>query len=191
MELKLFQSRYVLTLLAVILVITALILIALDALQLDKRFSQQTGQSSQSVARQAYIKGYLAARKNYQALCPLANLEVRQFTGAVTEISDKSLKVLQQSLDTDSLVDGVDAVRTVVITPTTVLQRVEAKPLDQIEKDLTAARTSSREAVLPPSLYIRTLIKLSDIQVGQRISVESATDVRLQSTVEAVTITKL
>ncbi len=186
MESKTSHSRYVLTLLAVIFVSTAFILMALDALKPDKRRSS-AWQESKTSTRQAYLDGYLAARKKYQALCPLASLAVRQFTGTVQSVSGDTLTVLQQSLETDPLVDGVEDLRTVTITSATALQRVDAKPLNQIEQELAASRTS-KQITPPPSLYSFISVKLAEIRVGQRVSVEAATDVRLQSNIQAVTI---
>lgn len=181
------HSRYVLTILAVILVVTALILIALNALQLDRRFGAVT-QISTGDVRQAYADGYLAARKKYQALCPLVGLSMTQFVGTVQSISGDTLMVLQQSLDTDPLVDGVSDIRTVLITAQTAIQRMEEKPREQIEKELRALNITTERAV-PPSPHVLTSVKLSDVQVGQRVSVRSASDVRMESSIRALSIT--
>lgn len=175
------KSRYILTALAIILVITAFILVGLNALNLDRLRVPSLTKGGQD-AQAAYVNGYLAARKKYQAMCPFATQTTLGFSGTVQQVSGNSLKVSADSLDTDPTVDGVDDVRTVTLAANATIQR----NIPKSEADL--ARESSASPTLPPSTSTLTAIKLADIKKGDKISVTSATDVRLAATVIATSL---
>lgn len=182
MEQRSSTSRYILTALAIILVITAFILVGLNALRLQSGggiglslLSQQTDQ--------AYKDGYLAARQKYQSICPLP-VATTQMIGRVLSTNSSSLKVQEQSLDTDPKVDGVDDVRTVTITSTTSLMLVVRKSA----ATLAAEQASATPGSPPPSVFTEQKISLADIKPGMTITVQSTQDVRLAASIAANSI---
>ncbi len=102
-------SRYILTTLAIIIVITAFILVGLNALQLEKRLASSSFGKAGTVELNAkYVEGYLAARQKYQTMCPFANQPTYSLNGTVQSVNaDGSLTILQESLESDELVDHV------------------------------------------------------------------------------------
>ena len=173
------KSRYILTALAIILVITAFILVVLNALNLERlRVPSLTSNGEQA----AYVNGYLAARKKYQAMCPFALHTTFGFSGTVQQVSGSSLKVSADSLDTDQTVDGVGDERTVSLAANATVQRYIKKSDAELEREL------STSPPLPPSTSTFTNITLADIKKGDKVFVTSATDVRLASTVIATSI---
>lgn len=178
-------SRYILTALAVILVITAFILVALNAFTIQ---SQPLRIVPKKTAEQGYIEGYQAARKKYHAICPIANLEAFSFTGTVQSVSGKSITVLQTSLDTDPAADGVSNTRTVTIASSTLIQETIVKTPEQLAKDAQDLQTSLKKGgtISPPSSFVPSSV--SDIKAGQTVFIQSDTDVRLLSTISATII---
>lgn len=177
-------SRYILTTLAVILVITAFILVALNALQLDKRFrsSFKTGRG--------YTDGYLAARAKYQALCPAATQATTIISGRILSISSNSFIIEQDNLDTDPLVDGIDNARAIMVTPQTQIWMSTAKTPEQLaaEQNQFIEKIKTDPSTPPPSSVIQKMLSLADLAVGQYVVVNSTNDVRSLSTIEAASV---
>lgn len=175
-------SRYIITSLAVLLIFTSFLLVALNAWQLQ---SKPPFVAARKTSTQGYIEGYQAARKTYQTLCPLAT-SVKQFTGTVQKNDGTTLAVLQLSLDADPLVDGVGNIRTVTIDANTKIQRVIQKTPELFQKDLDAY--AKKQSGTPPVPVQRVDIPLSDIKTGQTITVESTVELRLLQTIPASSI---
>ncbi len=171
------SSRSLLTILAVILLFTAFALTGLNALNLERKLGTS--------AKENYAKGYLAARKNYQSICALAGRETTQLFGKVEFNDGKVLRVLQQSLDTDSLVDGISNLRTISVTEATTIQRVSKKSDEQFQKELEEFAKLKTPKLPPPSPVSYQTLRLSDIPIGARIFIQSSNDVRLQETINA------
>jgi len=178
-------SRYIMTALSIILVITAFVLVALNAYQVKINPLQITPKKT---AEQGYVEGYLAARKNYQAVCPLAGQPTNFFTGIVQSVSGQSITVVEQSLETDPLVDRISNTRTVTIDANTVIQSSVTKTAAEIAQDVKTLQDSLKkgEPVAAPSNSVPA--KLSDIMPGQLVYVQSNQDVRLLSTIPATSI---
>ncbi len=173
-------SRNLLTTLAVILVVTAFVLVGLNSLQLEKKLQSETAKS--------YVNGYLTARKTYQDVCPFAGRETNHFSGTVQSTNGTELLVLAESLDTDPLVDGVSNVRRITVTNSTVIQKSVKKSATQLQQELTAYAKLPSPKGPPPTEVSMVQIKLSDIQNGSKVYVESASDVRMQSVISAIVI---
>jgi hypothetical protein len=176
-------SRYILTALAIILVVTSFILVGLNALNLQQRLQVPSltstgGQDTQA----AYVSGYLAARKKYQNLCPITAQAQMGFAGTVQAISGTGLKVKAENLDTDLTVDGVDDVRVVSLAANATIQKSVQKTEAQLATELKADHNT------PPLAVTLTSMRLADIKLGDRVFVSSLSDVRLVQTIVASSI---
>lgn len=180
------KSRYILTGLAIIMTITAFILVGLNALNLQNLFT------SGSMAGKSYKDGYLAARTMYTKMCPnIIRGESNSVSGVVLGVRSTELVIKQDSLDTNEAVDGVSDTRTIVIAEGTEIMRFEPKSDEQFQKESAAYREAmrSREAVArPPSPSTKVTMSLSEIKAGQRVTVTSDTDLRLLETINAVSV---
>lgn len=189
-------SRYILTALAVILVVTSFILVALNALELDKRWKigLPDSMTAASDAREGYVEGYLAAREKYSRICVTNPSGGLGLAGTVESNDGKILKVRQQSFDTDPFVDGVSDVRTVTIDAKTVVRRQTTKSPEELQKEFETFKPAPASAeTLPPPEPPRPVgyatISLKDIKNGQRVFVEADGDLRTADNIVAKTIT--
>lgn len=173
-------SRYILTVLAIIFVATAFILVGLNALRLEQKIG--------TTAKENYVKGYLAARSAYASMCAFSSQETSQLTGQVQIVGASSLTLVQQSLDTDPIVDGVSNARTANVTSATVIQRVLQKSPEQLKAELDEyAKLKNPKSPLPSAVTYQR-IKLSDIKQGDRVFVQSASNIRFLETFDATLI---
>ena len=177
------KSRYILTSLAIIIVITAFILVGLNALHLENRLASSSfGKASKVELNAKYVEGYLAARQKYQAMCPFASQPAYSLNGTVQSVNaDGSITVTQNSLESDELVDHVSDQRWIIVTSNTIINRSVAKSQEQFQKetaDFNSARAAGSATVAPPSPMSEELVRLGDIPVGSRVRVESDQDVR-------------
>jgi len=186
-------SRYILTTLCIIIVITAFILVGLNAFHLERRLGANTLLGSGQTQLDAkYVEGYLAARKTYQGMCPLINQPTRVLSGTVQVVHiPDSLTILQDSLDSDPLVDHVAAQRWITTTPATVVLRSINKPAEQVQKEFAEFNAGHSSATMPPSPLKQETIQLTDIPAGARVLVESDQDVRSLESIPALRITVL
>jgi hypothetical protein len=175
-------SRYLMTTLAIILVITAFILVALNAFQIQ---TNPFRIMVKKTAEHGYVDGYLAARKNYQAICPLAGQPTNFFTGVVQSVSGQNVVVVEQSLETDPLVDHISNTRTVAVDANTIIQSSVTKSADEIAQDLKALQDSLKKGGVVPAPSNSVSATLSDIAPGQSVYIQSDQDVRLLSTIPA------
>ncbi|MBP9863988.1 hypothetical protein KBC54_00875 [Patescibacteria group bacterium] len=182
MEQRSSTSRYILTALAIILVITTFILVGLNALTLEQRMRAGVSISNPTLlSNQGYIEGYKAARKKYAALCAIPVDNVTSFSGTIQAINSNGFTVTALTLDTDSKVDGISDDREITMTSDTKIQKITDKtPAEMAAEDSAKA---------PPTPYNVTLLQLKDLTVGQTVTVSSATDVRLEPVITATTIT--
>ena len=183
-------SRYILVSLAIILVITAFILVGLNAWQqqqgkppiISNPFSQQT-------VNDAYAKGYLAARAKYAELCPqVQTVGTTSLIATITSINGGQLKVTPTNLDTDPIVDHVANIRTITIDSSTQMQKQLQLTPDEVSKQLQAFADQIKKnpTATPPSNM--TLSTFADFKVGQTIQIQSSKDVRLLETIPATSI---
>lgn len=175
-------SRYLLTALASILVITAFLLIGLNAFRLEGML----GQKPKKTLAQAYAEGYRTARQTIASQNPIMALSQTSMLGEVISNNGSSLVVMQKNLDTNPAVDGISDERTIIVDTKTLIERSVSKPTDQFLKELSAIKDVSSSK--PPSNVTLSVIRLSDIKVGETIRVESANDLRLMSSIPALHI---
>ncbi|MFA4955197.1 MAG: hypothetical protein WC641_07870 [Patescibacteria group bacterium] len=180
-------SRYILTALSIIVVVTALALIALNAFDLENRLGWNMWRinSGNQALADKYKEGYLNARATYQKMCPLVNRQGSTITGRVEEVGKNSIVITQDYFDTDAQIDNVSNMRTVEITKNTDLTLNTAKPIDQLNKETATFKPGSGN---PPSAFSVKEIGLSEIKLGDYVSIESDKDLR---TVASFTALKL
>ncbi len=178
-------SRYILTALAIILVITAFILIALNALKISTPLTSLTGQSTAD----AYREGFLSARTKYAAMCPLINNDGNIISGTVTAVSGDTLTITQTTFDTEESIDGVGDTRTVKSSAATKVEMTAAKDPAVFQKELAEFKPSPDKVVSPPSPVTVQAANFSDIKVGDIVRVTSDTNLRLAPEITATDIT--
>ncbi|MBP9869457.1 hypothetical protein KBC59_02785 [Patescibacteria group bacterium] len=181
-------SRYILTALAIILVITAFILVALNAMNLTPSFSSPLGGNSE----QSYKEGFLAARAMYAPLLPeLSDTESLSLSATVLSNNGTSLRVRATSLDTDEIVDGVSLDRTVLITSATKIRELQPKDPATLDAEIAAFNAQSNPDAESPSPDVERIVPLSEVKEGMRIRIQSASAVRLLPTIDATVVTVL
>ena len=185
-------SRYILTALAMIIVITAFILIGLNALQLEQRFSRISyGSVPFSGMMNGYRNGFMAARTKYQTICPMANQAVHALTGKIVDVSSDSLTIEQTSLVTDPDVDGISDTRTITLTPQTEIIRLQPKTPEQLSAEQAnfIATMKTGKPTTPPSPVMRQVLTTKDLQIGQTVTIQSSmADIRLETNFPALVI---
>ncbi len=191
-------SRRILAGLAIVLVITAFVLVGLNALM------KQQGKApiisnpfNQQAADDSYIKGYTAARAKYTQLCPLAQTsDPHTLTATITSVGSGKIDVKPTNLDTDPLVDHVADLRSITVSAnTTVTKQSNVSPEDfakqlQAFQAQTAKNTTGTPTALPAPV-VSANASTSDLKVGQTIMIKSASEVRLLETIPATSITIL
>jgi hypothetical protein len=181
-------SRYILTALAIILVITAFVLVGLNALNIEQRLGLSSGVWGTDSAQleENYRLGYLAAREKYKSMCPMVERQGSSISGTVTSVTSDSLTIEQDFFDTDELVDGVSNLRHAKISANANIQAHTAKDPEILNKELAALKPGSESQ--PPAPFTVTNIKLSDIKPGDRVVMTSDTELRLAEEFIALTV---
>lgn len=172
-------SRYLLTVLCCSVVVTALILVILNA-----RYGQPktSTSSSEGVLAQeqdaAYAQGYEAAR---QELIELGN---------APPVNERIMSGTARSIQRDQLMVGERTVKfsnqTVVYKETLKSDEVFQKEIQAFSKSL-ASQTSQPDSQ-PPTRTIRTQITADVIPAGARVTVTAKDPIRSSQTIEAAQI---
>lgn len=182
-------SRHILVSLAIILVITAFVLVGLNAwLEQHGKAPLISNPFTQKSIDDAYARGFQNARTKYQQLCPqLAAASPKMFVGIVTSVSGQHLSVKPTNLDTDATVDHVPDIRAITISADTTIQKqLFLTPGDLAKQAKDAADKQKAGSVIPPSMSASSTF--ADLKEGQTVQIVSDQDVRLLSTIPAVSI---
>lgn len=188
-------SRYILVILCVSVVFTALVLIALNAAfqQWSVGSNNQTAviDYTDSALQDAFSSGYQAARQNLMDKGLLiGEIDPKYFTGVVTKNDDSGLFVMQTSLDSVPAVDGVEDDRQIIISSTTQIYSETAKSNEDFARELEAyasAPVTEKAAPAPLPVVIKSA-KLSDLKVGDRVKILSDQSVRFAPEIQATQI---
>jgi len=190
METEKSLSRYILVGLSVSVVLTALVIVALNAYVTNRRLSGDgetfIGSALSSFSyNKGYKDGYEAARAKYS----ITPVEITQLNGTLIEIKDQKLTVQAENLDTDEFIDGVSNLRTVMIsTSTKILSRTPIST-EELDKRLAAWRRSGQQDTTPPpSAYDDEEIDFEDLNAGQMVAITAGEDIRLASSFTATEI---
>ncbi len=179
-------SRYILTALSIILVITAFILVGLNALEIQKGGSLFSfGAPSQAQLNAQYRAGYLAARAREQTLFPAIAMPITILNGTITNLTSDGFIINATNVDTNKIADGLDTRRNVKLTSTTVIQKVISKSPKDFAKELAAG--VKLDKTLPRPFTTQT-IRASNLSVGENVTVMISKDARTNGTVTALTI---
>ncbi|MDF1496942.1 MAG: hypothetical protein P1P90_02685 [Patescibacteria group bacterium] len=179
-------SRYILVILSVSVVVTALVIVALNAYVSNKKLSESNNGTFLNNALSSfsyddgYKDGYNAAREKFN----IAPSELRAITGTVQSITPNSLKLEAINLDTDEFVDGVSNVRTALITSSTkVLHRSN---LSGEELGSAMQKWQNNPGDNPPPLpYTEKEVTVSEISEGSAVTVISKNDIRFSQSFDA------
>jgi hypothetical protein len=182
-------SRYILTALAMILVITAFVLVGLNAMNLEQKFSLSLDamKRNASQAQEEYNKGYAAAQAKYKNLCPMIGRDSDTIGGKILSVSADKITITQDTFDTDETFDGIPDTRTAIVTAATKIQLQSPKPTEQLSQEMSDFKPASGNP--PPSPFTISDIKLSDLKEGDRVSIKSDQEIRLVSEFKALKVT--
>ncbi|MDQ7814829.1 MAG: hypothetical protein RDU25_03450 [Patescibacteria group bacterium] len=179
-------SRYILTALAIILVITAFILVALNALDINTPLPNPLAGGKS--AEDAYREGFLKAREKYAAICPMIGLDSDIISGKVTSVAGDSVVIEQTTFGTDETIDGVSDLRTIKNTATTKVVKIVPKDQAKFHEELSAFKPTAEGNTIPPSPTSLQAASFSDIKVGDTIRITSDKNLRLEAEITAVEI---
>lgn len=185
-------SRTILAVLSVFLVITALILLGLNAYMKQPSGSGKTSGLFGTSSDQAYKDGYAAARDRYTRLFPFINQETRIVSGTIASVTASGFVLTQDSLAVDPKADNVPDARTITVDKSTKIVTTKDKDPDafraEMDEFMKKSGTPGVQPPAPPLATIETTATLSDIKAGMRVSVESDADLRLLPTIHALTV---
>ncbi len=175
--------------LSVSVVLTALIIVALNAYVTNKRLADgsSNGFIDTAMSGLSYDEGYKAGYKAAREKFNIAPPEVQVMEGTVESLGSDSLQVKATNLDTDEFVDGISNIRTVMITTSTKIFTNEY--LSEEDFDTEMNKWQNNPNLPPPSPYIEKEIDSSELEEGARITVKANNNIRLESTFDAVRIT--
>jgi hypothetical protein len=183
-------SRYILVVLSISVVLTALVIVAMNAYVNNYRLSNDSDSFIDSTLssfsyNQGYKDGYNAARDKFH----FAPAEIRTISGKIIETTANSLTIDAINLDTDEFVDGVSNVRKVELTGTTKFFRRTALSEAEFDQAMSAWRSTGATKNEPlPSSFTDEEISVSDLQTDQNIVINSNQDIRLMETFTAESI---
>jgi hypothetical protein len=176
-------SRRILTVLAILIVVTAFILIGINAIILNKA-NPLKGESN---AEKAYKQGYEDARKKFQDVYPNVTEASYQVSGKVLSVNKNSFTILQENLATNPYVDDVSDTRTILLTVSSTITTTTNKDDATFQKELQAFMKNPQSGT-PPMPTVTHTLKLSDLNIGDRVTVSSLVDVRLLEKIEAQSV---
>ncbi len=185
-------SRYILVVLSVSVVLTALIIVAINAYVNNVRLSSDNGFIDSTLSsfsyNQGYKDGYNAARDRFNIM----PLEVTAISGEIIDITGDSVTINAVNLNTDEFVDDISNLRKATISEDTNISARTALSEEDFDKAMTAWRASGASQGLPPPAgFTDKEAQFSDLQVGQNITITANQDIRLEETFTAVSVVVL
>lgn len=181
-------SRYILTALAIIVVVTALALVALNAFDLENRLGWnmlRINSGGQALADK-YREGYLNARAAYAQICPMVNRQGSTITGKIISLNKDTITIQQDYFDTDPLIDKVEQNRVASINKNTVFVLSTQKTAEQLARETSDFKPGTGT---PPSPAVAREITFSSLKAGDRVTIESDRDLRTAAVFTAVKVT--
>jgi len=179
-------SRYILVVLSVSVVLTALVIVALNAYVTNRQLAQNGDSSFIDKAfstfsyDDGYKDGYNAAREKFN----LRSDGIMSAVGTVQKVEADSVTIKAINLDTDEFVDGVSDIRQVFLTASTTLSLRKTLTEDELNKAMAAWRNAPGNDP-PPLPFSESKATINDIVVGSEIIVNVETNIRLEESFEA------
>ncbi len=174
-------SRYLLVTVAFLLLSTTLVLLAMNAYLLQTKGKTITAGVS---GKDTYRQGYLAARASLKALCPVIDAAATAFNGTVVSANGSTVVVRQTSLPVDPAIDGISNDRKVTVGANTAIVSLVAKDPGVLAAEMAAVKPG--DPLPAPNTEARR--SLSDLKPGTAVTIEAASDIRLQPTIQATRI---
>ena len=183
-------SRYILVILCVSIVFTALTLIVLNSWVQNKRLATLTSGVPGLTGKtfeDGYKTGYLAAKDKYRIIPQRPEgTPVMELSGTINSINNQQFVVTATNLDTDPTVDGVPNERTILIaTSTSIVIRTNLTAEEFSKKMDEWSKSPDRLKSAPPAPYTEKTVAISSLQPGQTVSITSGEDLRLLTTIKA------
>jgi hypothetical protein len=186
-------SRYILVVLSVSVVLTALVIVAINAYVNNARLSSGSNSFIDSTLssfsyNQGYKDGYNAARDRFNIM----PLEIRAINGEIIDITNDSVTINAVNLNTDEFVDDISNLRKAIINEDTKIFARTALSEEDFDKQLSAWRsTGAMQGNPPPTGFTQTEIKLSDLKVGDTAVLTANQDIRLMETFTAESVVRV
>lgn len=161
-------SRYILVVLCVSVVLTAIILVILNAWVKNKSLGNLNYFAGGSY-EQGYKDGFLAAKNKY-SLAPI-KAEITSMEGVITKLSGKGFYM-------DVSGEGVSGSRQVMLEAKTEIFSRTAVSAKELEARFAAWRKAgAKNGQDPPKPYEDKLVNASSLIIGQKVLVTAAQDV--------------
>lgn len=174
-------SRYILVVLSISVVLTALIIVALNAYVNNQRLAQDdsgiiTGTAkSLSSYDEGYKDGFKVAREKY-AQGPDKTLLIQ---GEILETGSDQLVVKGQGLYTEESIDDVPDTRIAKITSTTKIVKQTSYTDEEYQVVLQEWNAQGGSEVGgPPLPFTEQEVAIEDVETGARVTVKADEDIR-------------
>jgi hypothetical protein len=180
-------SRYLLVVLCVSIIVTATVLVALNAYTRSHLTASPVPLSDDTT--DAYRAGFAAAKEKYESY-GLSTLTGQRniLIGRVQSVDAGMIIVRQENLLTDEIVSGVSNDRIVAIDRGTSLVRETQKSPEKLQQE-QAAFAALPPGTDPPQAVVRVTASIQDIHAGDLVRVTaSETDVTDLESVHATEI---
>lgn len=165
-------SRYLLVVLCVAIVATAVVLVALNAYTNSRHQDAYATAPLDDAEGNAYRDGFEAAKQRFEQYGLGINDDTQTLVGSVQNVSGGKIRVLQENLMADALMSGVSDEREVTISASTKISRETKKPEAQFSAEQEAfMKLAPSPTTQPPAPSVVTSIRLSDIKPGDRLRI--------------------
>jgi hypothetical protein len=188
-------SRKILVILALCLFIVALALIIVQSLTENKQSSLIPGTYSSG-----YADGFNTARDMAMKMGVFQPTEMTSITGTIIDISGNKIIMEAMNVFLDDAVDEIGTARTVVVNNDTKIVELTERDMDEVDREMEAFTRridsfdidSGGTYPEPPALQKETAIMLSDLNVGDVITVSGADneDLLMLKTIQATNISR-
>ncbi|OGL74120.1 hypothetical protein A3E39_03000 [Candidatus Uhrbacteria bacterium RIFCSPHIGHO2_12_FULL_60_25] len=163
-------SRYILVTLAVVLFVTAMVLVILQ------NTSFKTTGFGIKTYGDGYVDGFTKARE-LASQAGLPSLPTRQaLSGTITDVATDSVTFTAMGLVMDERVDGVGLTRAAYVTKDTVIVLMSLRPAEEMQKlqqafaEQMGKLKPGGSPPTPPSPFVAKEIALTDVQTGDLVT---------------------
>jgi hypothetical protein len=175
--------------LSISVVLTALVIVALNAYVTNKQLAQNGNSSFIDKAfstfsyDDGYRDGYSAAREKFGVLPS----EITAITGNVMDMDQSFVTIKAINIDTDEFVDRVSDIRKGLITASTTIMLRKVLTGEELDAAMIAWRKNPADNP-PPVPYTETKASLNDLSAGATVLITALEDIRLKESFYAQNI---